>query len=213
MTCRRAPAAFLLGLSLASGLAGLGGCSTTGTSTSTTTAAAAAPAPAPALAPAPATPVTAPELSKEVVHLSSNGSTYFGGFPTEQGLRELRARGVTRIISLKSVEDVRKAKGYDEEAVAKELGIELVVIPVSVKSFRAADVDRFRAAYESSDAPVLIHCGSSNTVGGMWAAYLARVRGMPVGDAMAAGRAAGLNAPEMIRATEEVIAAPAKPAT
>lgn len=207
MTCRRAPAAFLLGLSLASGLAGLGGCSTTGTSTPTTTTTTAT------AAPAPATPVTAPELSKEVVHLSSNGSTYFGGFPTEQGLRELRARGVTRIISLKSVEDVRKAKGYDEEAVAKELGIELVVIPVSVKSFRAADVDRFRAAYESSDAPVLIHCGSSNTAGGMWAAYLARVRGLPVGDAMAAGRAAGLNAPEMIRATEEVIAAPAKPAT
>jgi uncharacterized protein (TIGR01244 family) len=158
--------------------------------------------------PALAEPVTSGELTATITNLSQSGDTYFAGFPSKAGLRELKARGITRVISLKTNEEVMKAKAFDEAALAKELGIELTVIPVTAKSFSADDVERFRVAYESSNAPVLVHCGASNTAGGMWAAYLARVRGMSQADALAAGRAAGLKSPEMIKATEAVIAAP-----
>lgn len=158
----------------------------------------------------PAVAVQESSLAAEVANLSQSGATYFGGFPTADGLRALKARGVTRVISLKSNAEVQAARGFDEAALAKELGLELIVIPVSVKSFSAADVTRFSEAYEGSTGPVLIHCGSSNTVGGVWAAYLARVKGVSKEAAIEQGRAAGLRSPEMQRAAEEVIAAPAK---
>jgi uncharacterized protein (TIGR01244 family) len=158
-----------------------------------------------------ATPVTDPALADGVAHLSQSGQTYFGGFPTAEGLRAMKARGITRVISLKTNDEVLKAKQFDEAALAKELGLELVVIPVSAATFSPADVERFAAAYEGSTDPVLIHCGSSNTVGAVWAAYLHRFRGMEKSEALDAGAAAGLTNPQMKAAAERVIdASPAR---
>jgi uncharacterized protein (TIGR01244 family) len=159
---------------------------------------------------APAASVRDTELTGQFNNLSRSGTTYFAGFPTADGLRAIKASGVTRVISLKTNEEVKAARGFDEAALAKELGLELIVIPVTAKSFSAADVDRFSAAYEGASGPILIHCGSSNTVGGVWAAYLARVKGMSKDAAIEQGRAAGLRSPDMQRAAEEVIAAPAR---
>ncbi|MBL9121641.1 MAG: hypothetical protein JNL80_17170 [Phycisphaerae bacterium] len=180
-------------------------CKGTGPSPADTAASQAA---TPHSAPPVAVAVSDPALSNSITNLAYSGNTYFAGFPTEAGLRELKSRGVTRIISLKTNEEVAKAKGFDEAAVAKELGIELIVIPVSAKSFRPEDVTRFRDAFEASSAPVLVHCGSSNTVGGVWAAYLSRYRGLSSGDALDAGRAAGLKSPDMTEATERVLSTP-----
>ncbi len=163
-------------------------------------------APKPAVQPAVA--VAEPPLAGAFVNLSRAGDTYFAGFPTAEGLRAMHAAGVRRIISLRTNDEVMKARQFDERALAEELGIELVVIPVTPASFSAADVDRFAEAYESSSTPILLHCGSSNTIGGMWAAYLARKRGYSDAEALAAGRAAGLKNPEMTAAAERVIAAP-----
>lgn len=156
--------------------------------------------------PAPAVAVADPALAGGVTNLSQSGSTYFGGFPTADGLRAMKAHGVTRVISLKTNDEVLQAKQFDEAALARELGIELVVIPVSAASLSQADIERFAQAYESSDAPVLVHCGSSNTVGAVWSAYLERYRGYSASDALAAGAAAGLKNPQMKAAAERVIA-------
>ncbi len=156
----------------------------------------------------PAIAVAEPTLSATLVNPSRSGDTYFSGFPTADGLRAMHAAGVRRVISLRTNDEVMKARQFDERALAEELGIELVVIPVTPASFSPADVDRFAEAYESAETPILVHCGSSNTVGGMWAAYMARKRGLTTADALNAGRAAGLKSPEMTAAAERVIAAP-----
>jgi uncharacterized protein (TIGR01244 family) len=163
---------------------------------------------APKPTPEPAVAVSDTTLAPGLVNLSRSGDTYFAGFPTAEGLRAMHAAGVRRIISLRTNDEVLRARQFDERALAEELGIELVVIPVTPSSFSPADVDRFAEAYDSAETPILVHCGSSNTVGGMWAAYLARKRGLTDADALAAGRAAGLKNPEMTAAAERVIAAP-----
>ena len=195
----------LLTCSLAFVACGIAACKGTGSSRTDT---APGPTTAPHSAPPVAVAVSDPALANSITNLAQSGNTYFAGFPTEAGLRELKTRGVTRIISLKTNEEVAKAKGFDEAAVAKELGIDLIVIPVSAKSFRPEDVARFRDAFEASGTPVLVHCGSSNTVGGVWAAYLNRYRGLSSGDALDAGRAAGLKSPDMTEATERVLSTP-----
>jgi len=144
-------------------------------------------------------------LSAEFNNLSADGETYFGGWPTEAGLRAMSAKGVKLVVALKTPEQVQEARGYDPRKVAADLGINLVVIPVSPGSFSAADVEAFAAAYDASNGPVLIHCGSSSTVGGMWAGYLALKRGYTPEKALDAGRAAGLREGPMSDAAERVV--------
>jgi uncharacterized protein (TIGR01244 family) len=144
-------------------------------------------------------------LSAEFNNLSADGETYFGGWPTEAGLRAMAAKGVKLVVALKTPEQVQEARGYDPRKVAADLGINLVVIPVSPGSFSAADVEAFAAAYDASNGPVLIHCGSSSTVGGMWAGYLALKRGYTPEKALDAGRAAGLRDGPMSDAAERVV--------
>lgn len=145
------------------------------------------------------------DLSAEFNNLSADGDTYFGGWPTEAGLRAMSAKGVKLVVALKTPEQVQEARGYDPRALAAELGINLVVIPVSPGSFSRADVEAFAAAYDASNGPVLVHCGSSSTVGGMWAGYLALKRGFSADRALEAGRAAGLKEGPMGDAAERVV--------
>ncbi len=145
------------------------------------------------------------DLSAEFNNLSADGDTYFGGWPTEAGLRAMSAKGVKLVVALKTPEQVQEARGYDPRALAAELGINLVVIPVSPGSFSPADVEAFAAAYDASNGPVLVHCGSSSTVGGMWAGYLALKRGFSAEKALEAGRAAGLKEGPMGDAAERVV--------
>ncbi len=149
-------------------------------------------------------PVADAALSAEFNNLFSDGDIYFAGWPTEQGMRMLAARGVRTVIALKTADQIQEARGYDPRALAKALGINLVIIPVRPDSFRPADVDAFAAALDGSSGPVLVHCGSSNTVGGVWAAYLAGKRGLEVDKALEVGRAAGLKDGPMGDAAERV---------
>jgi len=157
--------------------------------------------------------VADPNLSAEFNNLSADGETYFGGWPTEAGLRAMSAKGVKLVVTLKTPEQIEEARGYDPRKVAADLGINLVVIPVSPGSFSAADVEAFAAAYDASNGPVLIHCGSSSTVGGMWAGYLALKRGYSPEKALDAGRAAGLREGPMSDATERVVQTKPTPAS
>src|SRR4249920_2748826 len=55
---------------------------------------------------------------------------FIGGQPTEKALRELRAKGVTTLVNLRMPEEMAKV-GFDEAALAKELGMRYVHIPMS----------------------------------------------------------------------------------
>jgi uncharacterized protein (TIGR01244 family) len=115
---------------------------------------------------------------------------FIGGQPTERALRELKARGVTTIVNLRTPPEMAKV-GFDEAAVAKELGIKYIYLPVrgdSTFPYAPATVDQFAKALESADGKVLLHCTIAWRASHLWAAYLIKDRGLSQEDALANAR-------------------------
>ncbi|MFM7261865.1 MAG: hypothetical protein ACKO3W_14825 [bacterium] len=160
---------------------------------------------APALPPM-AQPISDAELAREFNNIQSNGAMYFSGWPTEAGLRALAARGVKRIIALKTPEETLAARGYDPRALAKQLGITLVEMPVNAESLSDVYVDAFTREVDRGDGPTLMYCGSASTCGMVWGSYLAKSKGASAADALAQARAAGLKDGPLADAAQRYIA-------
>ena len=80
-------------------------------------------------------------------------------------------------------------------------GMNYVNIPMTVAGISEEQLAAFTKAIETAQAPVLIHCGSGNRAGAMWASYQIR-KGVDPEVALAAGRKAGMRPPmeEKVRA-------------
>ncbi len=140
-------------------------------------------------------------------HASREERVVFGGQPDPQALERAAREGVGVVVNLRTAPEV-EALPYDEEARVEALGMRYESIPIRPDAFGPEEVDRFaEVVREAGEQPVLLHCGTSNRVGGLWAAYLARHRGVPPEEALERGRAAGLRSDSMIEATERVIEA------
>lgn len=177
-------AAALLGLAGA-GIFGLGGCASQRMSAADATAA----------------PITGWD---ELPSASKAGNVTFGGQPSEEAIRRFGAEGGAKVIDLRTHEG-RDTAGFDERATVVNEGMQYVHVPMSSSTFSAGDVDRFAAELRSAKGPVLVHCGSSNRAGGMWAAYLAREKGWDTEAAIEAGRAAGMSSESVESAARRVI--------
>jgi uncharacterized protein (TIGR01244 family) len=115
---------------------------------------------------------------------------FIGGQPTEKALRDLRAKGVTTIVNLRMPGEMARV-GFDEAALAKELGMRYVHIPMSgapANPFGPKELDTFAAAMASADGKVLLHCTIAWRASHLWAAYLIRDRNVPVVDALSNAR-------------------------
>jgi len=126
---------------------------------------------------------------------ASVGSDLFiGGQPTEQALRDLKAKGVTTVINLRMPEEMKQI-GFDEAGLVKELGMNYVHIPMrgSVENpYGPKQLDQFAAAIASADGKVLLHCTVAWRASHIWAAYLIRDRGVPAATAIAQTRSINL---------------------
>lgn len=155
--------------------------------------------------------VSDPALAAEFNNLRSGGDFFFGGWPTEAGLRAMAAQGVRRVVCLKTAEEVVAARGYDPRVVAKELGMEFIELPVTADSLSDAYVARFAAEVESgSPGRTLIHCGAGGTCGMVWGSYLASRKGLDPARALAEARAAGLLDGPQAEAAERYVRAVAQ---
>ena len=115
---------------------------------------------------------------------------FIGGQPTEKAIRELRAKGVTTIVNLRMPEEMERIE-FDEAALAKELGIKYVHIPMRgtpENPYGPKQLDTFAAAMAAADGEVLLHCTVAWRASHLWAAYLIRDRNMPVATALAQAR-------------------------
>jgi len=115
---------------------------------------------------------------------------FVAGQPTEKALRELRAKGVTTIVNLRMPEEMARV-GFDEAALAKELGIRYVHIPMNGSAenpFGPQQLDRFAAVMASAEGKVLLHCTVAWRASHLWAAYLIRERKIPVATALSQAR-------------------------
>jgi len=162
-----------------------------------------------------------PALADEFNNIFATGDLYLAGWPTEEGFKRLAARGVKRIVALKTPDEVMHARGFDPRAAARRLGMELIVLPVQPGTYSSADVDAFAQAINASNGPVLVHCGTASTSAMVWSGYLAARPGATVGEVMESARAAGLLEGPMtesaVRVATEIIrartAAPSVPSS
>lgn len=106
--------------------------------------------------------------------------------------------------NFKTIIDLRTAnEGTDEEkALVDTAGMTYINIPMTVAGISAEQLARFTKAIETAQTPVLIHCGSGNRAGAMWASYQIS-KGVDPEAALEEGRKIGMRPPmeEKVRAS------------
>lgn len=119
---------------------------------------------------------------------------FIGGQPTERALRDLKARGVTTIVNLRTAEEMARVN-FDEAALARELGIRYVHLPMRGTAelpYAPAAVTALAEAIRGAEGKVLLHCTIAWRASHLWAAYLIQERGVPEATAIAHTRAINL---------------------
>jgi uncharacterized protein (TIGR01244 family) len=120
---------------------------------------------------------------------------FISGQPTEQALRDLRAKGVTTVVNLRSPEEMTKRVSFDEAALVKSLGMEYVYVPVRGTAdfpYSPAAVKSFATAMTGAKGKVLLHCTVAWRASHLWAAYLIQYRDVPVAKALEQARTINL---------------------
>lgn len=123
-------------------------------------------------------------------YVSVGDDMFIGGQPTEQALRDLKAKGVTTVVNLRMPEEMARV-GFDEAALVQELGMKYVHIPMrgtAANPYGPKQLDAFAAALDVADGKVLLHCTVAWRASHLWAAYLIRERHVPVETALAQTR-------------------------
>lgn len=119
---------------------------------------------------------------------------YVSGQPSEQALRDLKARGVSTIVNLRTPEEMARI-GFDEKAVAESLGMKYVYLPVRGNAefpYSPDTLTKFAAALKEAKGGVLLHCTIAWRASHLWTAYLIQERGLSQEEAIKHGRAINL---------------------
>ncbi|WP_312368247.1 sulfur transferase domain-containing protein [Stenotrophomonas sp.] len=116
------------------------------------------------------------------------------GQPSAQQLRDAAANGVTTVIDLRRADEDR---GYDEAALAEQLGLRYVRLPIAgagdITDANARTLDHL---LKQDSGKTLLHCASSNRAGALLSVIDARVNGASTEDALKFGRDAGMTSLE-----------------
>ncbi len=131
------------------------------------------------------------ETCGTVKNLHVFGATHLAGQPGEADLALLKERGIKAVVTLR--EDSENA-GFDEAQTAEKIGL-----PFHRVAFRAPDTltddvfEQVRALIKKHDGAVLLHCGSANRVGAVWAAKRVLDDGLTWDAALAEAKEVGLS--------------------
>jgi protein-tyrosine phosphatase len=121
------------------------------------------------------TSVDYPNRTKKIEDLPNFHSVhpflYRGGEPTKKGMKQLQEKGVKTVIDLRA----KSASTNAEEAIAHELGMRYINLPMSDKAPTEAQLTTYMKTVDeakSNNAPVFLHCahGSDRTgcLVGIW---------------------------------------------
>ena len=106
------------------------------------------------------------------------------------GAEALASHGFKTVIDLRTANEGTA----DEKALIDRHGMIYINIPMTVAGISQEQLTSFTRALEASQTPILIHCGSGNRAGAMWASYQI-MKGMDPEKALEAGRKAGMRPP------------------
>lgn len=126
--------------------------------------------------------------------VSVGEDVFIAGQPTERALREMKARGVTTVVNLRSPEEMARV-GFDEAALVRSLGMSYVYLPMRGNAafpYSPAAVAQFTEAMKAAEGKVLLHCTIAWRASHLWAAYLIQERGVPEATALTHTRAINL---------------------
>ncbi|MBV1931493.1 MAG: protein tyrosine phosphatase family protein [Porticoccaceae bacterium] len=136
------------------------------------------------------TPLIAIPNAKAPFPNSPSANILVGGQPSVENIRAAHRAGYKTIINLRPKGEF---KVWDEAALAEQLGINYILIPIDGKaditSENALRLDQ--ALQARAHSPTIVHCASGNRVGALFA-LRAQLQGSDPEAAMAIGRAAGL---------------------
>jgi uncharacterized protein (TIGR01244 family) len=122
------------------------------------------------------------------------------GQPSAEALAQLKEYGFRTVINLRTAEEGAELEGEKLRA----MGLAYLWVPITAASFSLKDVQAVgRVLSDPAAGPVLLHCASSNRVGGVLA-VLAAQKGAGLAEAVEQGKAAGLKSAEMIDAVRRV---------
>lgn len=163
-----------------------------------TTPAPAVEAPAPlekVAAPAP-TSVPASETTPAAAHVAIINAVAFepgvvtGGQPTEAQFREAKEKGFKVIINTRAEGE----PGVDgAKAFVEGLGMKYVWIPMKgADGLTKENAQALADALSDDNKPAMVHCGSGNRVGGLFAMKAFHIDGKSAEEALAIGKKAGL---------------------
>ena len=100
----------------------------------------------------------------------TDGEIVYSGQPSEDDFQVVKDAGFKTVINLRPTAEM----SFDEKKVVEGLGMAYVNIPITMISITDEKVARLAVLLGDPEAaPVLLHCGSSNRVGGMWYIYSA----------------------------------------
>ena len=138
----------------------------------------------------------------DVTHLHH---LWFSGQPDSAALERARAEGVAVVINLRDPSEYE----WDEKSAVEALGMTYYNIPVrGGQPFDRAVFERIEALVaQNHEEQTLVHCSSSNRVGGWLATHVADEHGMSVDDALAVGRRAGITKPAIEENVRRYLAA------
>jgi len=118
------------------------------------------------------------------------------GQPDEAGLKVFADNGYVAVIDLRTAGEDR---GLDEPAVIEALGMDYINLPIERDGITFENAKTLEQIIVRYDQPVLVHCGSANRVGALFALSKFEETG-DVEKALQAGKDAGLTRMEpMVR--------------
>jgi len=116
------------------------------------------------------------------------------GQPDEAGFKVFADNGYAAVIDLRTAGENR---GLEEPEVVESLGMDYINLPIGRDGITFANAKALQSLIQAYDEPVLVHCGSANRVGALFALseYL---ESEDAEAALEAGRAAGLTGMEPV---------------
>jgi len=126
--------------------------------------------------------------------LHACGGIFLASQPGEGAFTALKEKGVKTVINLrKPGEEV----DFDEAKALEELGLAYVALPWNGPEEMTDElIDESRRLLRDAEKPLVLHCASSNRVGGLWIPYRVLDEGIPLDQAVAEAKQAGLKTAE-----------------